>query len=47
MDLISKFKLAIQLELDHTLIELVYDAEQRGQRIVNVSRRLLNFYTIN
>ncbi|VBB26681.1 unnamed protein product [Acanthocheilonema viteae] len=30
MDLISKFQLAIQLELDHTLIELVYDAEQRG-----------------
>ncbi|EJD74802.1 hypothetical protein LOAG_17935 [Loa loa] len=30
MDLISKFQLAIQLELDQTLIELVYDAEQRG-----------------
>ncbi|VDK85102.1 unnamed protein product [Litomosoides sigmodontis] len=30
MDLISKFKLAIQLELDHTLVELVYNAEQRG-----------------
>ncbi|OZC07568.1 BTB/POZ domain protein [Onchocerca flexuosa] len=31
MDLISKFQLAIQLELDRTLIELVYDAEQRGK----------------
>ncbi|KAM3719994.1 Synaptotagmin-3 [Dirofilaria immitis] len=30
MDLISKFQLAIQLELDRTLVELVYDAEQRG-----------------
>uniref|UniRef100_A0A915PZU2 BTB domain-containing protein n=1 Tax=Setaria digitata TaxID=48799 RepID=A0A915PZU2_9BILA len=30
MDLVKKFQLAIQLELDHTLLELVYDAEQRG-----------------
>ncbi|VIO93081.1 b52-prov protein, putative [Brugia malayi] len=30
MDIISKFQLSIQLELDNTLIELVYDAEQRG-----------------
>ncbi|VDM08740.1 unnamed protein product [Wuchereria bancrofti] len=30
MDIISKFQLSIQLELDNTLIDLVYDAEQRG-----------------
>lgn len=37
MELIPKFQLAIQLELDQTLTELVYDAEQRGHCVANTT----------